>query len=49
MQNDYKPITDFENVKNQVFALEMAIENLNKQIEDMIVLIGPGGRKMNAV
>ena len=49
MQNDYKPITDFENVKNQVFSLEMAIENLNKQIEDMIVLIGPGGRKMNAV
>jgi len=47
MQNDYKPITDFENVKNQVFALEMTIENLNKQIDDMDSDVASSEGKLN--
>jgi chromosome segregation ATPase len=47
MQNDYKPIADFENVKNQVFALEMTIENLNKQIDDMDSDVASSEGKLN--
>ena len=47
MQNDYKLITDFENVKNQVFALEMTIENLNKQIDDMDSDVASSEGKLN--
>jgi len=47
MQNEYKPIMDFENVKNQVFALEMTIENLNKQIDDMDSDVASSEGKLN--
>lgn len=47
MQNEYKPITDFENVKNQVFALEMTIEDLNKRIDDMDSDVASSEGKLN--
>ena len=47
MQNEYKPIMDFENVKNQVFALEMTIENLNKQIDNMDSDVASSEGKLN--
>lgn len=47
MQNKHKPLSTFNNIRNQVFALDMTVDNLEKQIEDMDEAVVGAEGKLN--
>ena len=35
MSSEFKPLLEFQNVSNQVFALELTIDGLDKEIDNL--------------
>ena len=47
MANDYKPLLDYQNINNQVFALELTIEGLDKEIDNLDMRSAGAEGKLN--
>lgn len=47
MSNEFKPLLEFQNVNNQVFALELTIDGLDKEIDNLDMRAAGAEGKMN--
>ena len=47
MSNEFKPLLEFQNVSNQVFALELTIDGLDKEIDNLDMRAAGAEGKMN--
>ena len=47
MSSEYKPLLEFQNVSNQVFALELTIDGLDKEIDNLDMRAAGAEGKMN--
>jgi len=47
MANEYKPLLEYQNINNQVFALELTIEGLDKEIDNLDVRSTGAEGKLN--
>ena len=47
MSNEFKPLLEFENVNTQVFALELTIDGLDKEIDNLDMRAAGAEGKMN--
>ena len=47
MGSDYKPLLDYQNINNQVFALELTIEGLDKEIDNLDMRSAGAEGKLN--
>ena len=47
MSNEFKPLLEFQNVSNQVFALELTIDGLDKEIDNLDMRASGAEGKLN--
>lgn len=47
MGSDYKLLLDYQNINNQVFALELTIEGLDKEIDNLDMRSAGAEGKLN--
>ncbi len=47
MSSEYRPLLEFQNVSNQVFALELTIDGLDKEIDNLDMRAAGAEGKMN--
>ena len=47
MSSEFKPLLEFQNVSNQVFALELTIDGLDKEIDNLDMRAAGAEGKMN--